>query len=65
MVALQTRVADMIAHNADPKNTYTRTINRFTDRTDDERSALLGARLVRAAAARLNPLCGVTKYPAT
>lgn len=63
MVALQTRVADMIAHNADPKNTYTRTINRFTDRTDDERSALLGARLVRAAAS--THCVELQSYPAT
>lgn len=44
----QARVESMIAHNADPSNTWTRTINRFTDRTEAERKAVRGARLVRS-----------------
>lgn len=45
----------MIAHNADPSNTWTRTINRFTDRTEAERKAVRGARLVRSQTTKGSP----------
>ena len=44
----QSRRAAIMAHNKDPSQTWKRTINRFADRTDEERARVNGGGLVRA-----------------